>query len=117
MLPRTINTGFVLNVSPTSRTRFNGRIKLNDRESYARRVGGRKMSYLLDVYYLVPEDAAREARISELAAMYGGRFWSKGETSDGFVTNVWLQYDFDERDAAVLAQKAILKPDVRYKAV
>ena len=71
------------------------------------------MSYILDVYYDRPEDAAREVRISEIAAQHGGRLYSKetemSEGSEDGPTTVWLRLEFEDFDAVTVAQKHFLK--------
>jgi hypothetical protein len=69
---------------------------------------------LLDVYYDRPEDAAREAAITEIVARHGGRSRFKhtelpvGHREDDPPTPIWLGFEFADFDDAVSAQKALL---------
>lgn len=63
------------------------------------------MSYMFEVYYKGPVDAAREARLTEHVSRFGGALTCHEPA--GADAPVVLTYEFEERAAVLEAAKAI----------
>lgn len=63
------------------------------------------MSYMIEVYYRVPEDKAREGRVAECAAAHGGRLdYREVERLGG---PVCLTFDFPSVEEALAAADSL----------
>ena len=65
------------------------------------------MSYMFEVYYRPPADAAKEAALTERVSRLGGRLDYREAPDEGKPSSVCLTFEFNDIDRARAAAEAL----------